>query len=217
MLLNSSQTPLKKSSIYLYLLSKHIPLLLFPLRYCPETKKKLCLITCSLTFVFLTLAKYSLFSLTFGFVFIMCACVLGRYSRVWLFETLWTAGYQAPLAMGILLCKNTGVDCHALFQGIFLTRGYNSRILPVGESMMPNAISGDFINPEGGNVVGQSLSRLTLCDPMDCSTPGFPVLHHPPGFSQTHVHWVSDTIQASHSLSSLSPPALNLSQHQGLF
>ena len=53
---------------------------------------------------------------------------------------------------------------------------------------MPNAISGDFINPEGGNVVGQSLSRLTLCDPLDCSTTGFPVLHHLPGFSQTHVH-----------------------------
>ena len=52
---------------------------------------------------------------------------------------------------------------------------------------------------------------------MDCSTPGFPVLHHFPEFSQTHIHWVSDAIQPSHSLSSPSPPALNLSQHQGLF
>jgi len=54
-----------------------------------------------------------------------------------------------------------------------------------------------------------------LCDPADCSTPGFPVLHHLPELAQTHVHWVSDAIQPSHPLSSLSPPAFNLSQHQG--
>ena len=58
---------------------------------------------------------------------------------------------------------------------------------------------------------------LTLRDPMDCSTPGFPVLHYLPEFAQTHVHWVSDTIQPSHPLSPPSPPALNLSQHQGPF
>ena len=57
----------------------------------------------------------------------------------------------------------------------------------------------------------------TLCDPMDCSTPGFPVHHQLPELAQTHVHWVSDAIQPSHPLSSLSPPAFNLSQHQGLF
>ena len=57
----------------------------------------------------------------------------------------------------------------------------------------------------------------TLCDPMDCSTPGFPVYHQLPEPTQTHVHWVGDTIQPSHPLSSPSPPALNLSQHQGLF
>jgi len=52
---------------------------------------------------------------------------------------------------------------------------------------------------------------------MNCNTPGFPVLHYLPKFAQTHVHWVSDAIQPSHPLSSPSPPALNLSQHQGLF
>ena len=51
---------------------------------------------------------------------------------------------------------------------------------------------------------------------MDCSTPGFPVLHYVPEFAQTHVHWVSDAIQPSHSLPSSSSPALNLSQHQAL-
>ena len=57
----------------------------------------------------------------------------------------------------------------------------------------------------------------TLCDPMDCSTPGLPVYHQLPDFTQTHVHWVSDAIQLSHPLSSPSPPTFNLSQHQGLF
>ena len=49
---------------------------------------------------------------------------------------------------------------------------------------------------------------------MDCSMPGFPVLHHLPEFAQTHVHRVGDTIQPSHLLSSTSPPVFNLSQHQ---
>ena len=52
---------------------------------------------------------------------------------------------------------------------------------------------------------------------MDCSTPAFPVLHYLPEFVQTHVHWVSDTIQPSHPLPPPSPLAFNLSQHQGLF
>ena len=57
----------------------------------------------------------------------------------------------------------------------------------------------------------------TLCNPMDCSLPGLPVHHQLPEFTQTCVHWVGDVIQSSHSLSSPSPPAFNLSQHQGLF
>ena len=52
--------------------------------------------------------------------------------------------------------------------------------------------------------------------PMNCSTPGFPVLYCLPEFSQTRVHWVGDAIQPSHPLSSPSPPTFNLSQHQGL-
>ena len=57
----------------------------------------------------------------------------------------------------------------------------------------------------------------TPCDPMNHSTPGLLVDHQLPEFTQTHVHWVSDAIQPSHPLSSPSPPALNPSQHQGLF
>ena len=62
-----------------------------------------------------------------------------------------------------------------------------------------------------------ALSWPTLCDPMDCSTPGLPLLHYLLEFPQTHVHRVGDVIQPSHPLSSPSPPAPNLSQHQGLF
>ena len=57
----------------------------------------------------------------------------------------------------------------------------------------------------------------TLCDPVDCSTLGFPVRHQLLEMAQTHVHWVSDAIQPSHPLLSPSPLAFNLSQHQGLF
>ena len=60
-------------------------------------------------------------------------------------------------------------------------------------------------------------SCLTLCDPMNRSTPGLPVHHQLLEFTQTHVLWVSDAIQPSHPLSSPSPPAPNPSQHQSLF
>ena len=60
-------------------------------------------------------------------------------------------------------------------------------------------------------------SYQTLCDPMNCSTPGLPVYHQLPESTQTHVHRVGDAIQPSHPLSSPSPPAPNPSQHQGLF
>ena len=68
--------------------------------------------------------------------------------------------------------------------------------------------------PQSVSSVTQSC--MTLCSPMDCSTPGLPVHHQPPELTQTHVHWVGNAIQPSHPL--LSPsPACNLSQLQGLF
>ena len=69
--------------------------------------------------------------------------------------------------------------------------------------------------PSGFISVAQSC--LTLCDPMNCSTPGLSVHHQLLESTQTYVHWVGDAIQPSHPLSSPSHPALNLSQHQGLF
>ena len=73
---------------------------------------------------------------------------------------------------------------------------------------MPPTVSGSSV---------QSLSRVRLWDPMDCSMPGLPVHHQLPEFTQTHAHRVSDAIQPSHPLSSPSPPGFSLSQHQGLF
>ena len=70
-----------------------------------------------------------------------------------------------------------------------------------------------FSSPNVFSSVTQSC--LTLCNPMNHSTPGLPVTNSQ--FTQTHVHRVSDAIQSSHPLSSPSPPAPNPSQHQGLF
>ena len=66
-------------------------------------------------------------------------------------------------------------------------------------------------------IIIQSLCRVWLCNPMDCSMPAFLALHYLPELAQNHVYWVSDAIQPSRPLSPPSPPALNLSQHQGLF
>ena len=70
-----------------------------------------------------------------------------------------------------------------------------------------------------GSVQFSSVTQLclTLWDPMNCSMPGLPVHHQLLEFTQTHVRWVGDAIQPSHPLSSPSPPALSLSQHQGIF
>ena len=62
-----------------------------------------------------------------------------------------------------------------------------------------------------------SVAQSCLCNPMDCNTPGLPAHHQLPEFTQTHVHWIRDAIQPSHPLSSPSPPAFSLSQHQDLF
>ena len=105
------------------------------------------------------------------------------------------------------LGKNTGVGYHPLLQGIFLTQGSNLRLL--------HLLHCRWILLVLFSSVAQSCP--TLCDPMNHSTPGLPVHHQLPEFTQTHVHRVSDAMQPSHPLSSPSPPAFNISQHQGLF
>ena len=76
------------------------------------------------------------------------------------------------------------------------------------------ALTLDFLSVQFSSV---AQSCPTLCDPKNRSTPGLPVHHQLPEFTQTHVHRVSDAVQPSHPLSSPSPPAPNPSQHQSLF
>jgi len=112
-------------------------------------------------------------------------------SRVWLLATPWTAAYQAPPPMGSS------------------RQEYRSGLpLPSPRIFIDTDKLLQFSS------IAQSC--LTLCDPMDCSIPGFHLHHQLPELVQTHVHWVGDAIQPSHSLSFPSPPALNFSQHQGL-
>ena len=77
-------------------------------------------------------------------------------------------------------------------------------VISFGTSLVPTA---SFV------LVIQLLSHVWLCDPIDCSTPNFPVLHHLLELAQTHVYPFSEVIQSSHPLSSPSPPSLNLLQH----
>ena len=86
---------------------------------------------------------------------------------------------------------------------LFIIGDWNANI---GSQETPDQIRSD-----------QSLSHVELCDPMNRSTPGLPIHHQLPEFTQTHFHQVSDAIQPSHPLSSPSPPAPNPSQHQSLF
>ena len=81
------------------------------------------------------------------------------------------------------------------------------------------AINEEIMNERKGEDQFSSVTQscLTLCNPMNCSTPGLPVHHQLLKFTQTHVHVVSDAIQPSHPLSPPSPPAPKPSQHQGLF
>ena len=85
------------------------------------------------------------------------------------------------------------------------------------------SLASKYVMPKMAMLVGNMTQfssvqlRPTLRDPMDCSMPGLPIHHQLLELVQTHVHWVGDAIQPYHSLLSPSPPAFNLSQHQGLF
>ena len=87
--------------------------------------------------------------------------------------------------------------------------------------LFPNKLTPNVIVLLMWNLSVQSVSSVAqscpTLRPMNCSTPGLPVHHQLPEFTQTHIHWVRDAIQPSHPLSSPSPPAPNLSQHQSLF
>ena len=129
---------------------------------------------------------------------------------VCLFAAPWTIAHRATLSVGFSRMLE--------WVAMPFSRGWSwprDQILPHCSQILYH------LSQQGGKIVLQFSSViqscLTLCYPMDCSMPGFPIHHKLPEFTQTHVHWVSNAIQPSHPLSSPSPPALNLSQHQGLF
>ena len=148
-------------------------------------------------------------------VSIKVLCV-NHFLHVRLFGTLWTVACQAPLSMGFsrqeywsgLPCpppgdlpnpwiKPTSLKSPALADGFFTT--------------------GATWEAQRRSCCSVAQSCLTLCNPMDCSTPRFPVFHHLPERAQTRVHRVGDAMQPSHPLLSPSPLAFNLPQHQSLF
>ena len=166
-------------------------------------------------------------------------------SRVRLFVTPWITAHQASLSItnsrsSLKLMSTESVMpsshpilCRGIFSSVQSSRSVMSPMnhstsgLPV-HHLLPDFTQthvhcvGDGIQPAHPlqrNIQFSSVAQLysTLCNPMNHSTPSLPVHHQLPEFTQTHVHRVGDGIQPCHALSSPSPPALNLSQHQGLF
>ena len=164
----------------------------------------------------------------------MCVCVKSLQScstlhHVWLFATLWTVARQTPLSMGFSRPQYWSGLPHPPPGDL---PDSDSGIEPT--CVTPSALDGFFTTSATWEVhtfrsgqyididTSQSVSSVTqscptLCDPMNCSMPGLPVHQQLPESTQTHVHWVGDAIQPSYPLLSPPPPALNLSQHQGLF
>ena len=125
--------------------------------------------------------------------------------------------------------QNTGVSSLSLLQRIFPTRESNRGLLHCRwilyqlSYQVVHCLDGPrFIDPftywnTSSLAIMNGYQFNSVANPMDCSMPGLPVYHQLPEFTQTNIHQVSDAIQPSHPLSSPSPSALNLSQHQGLF
>ena len=133
------------------------------------------------------------------------SCVRGNYS------------------ISVVLQQTGHVERHSTWNGTYIIErkeksGYWSGISCLIHLLIPDSgISSEQHSWSTVQFGSIAQSCLTLCDPMECSTPGLPVHHQLPEFNLTHVHWVSDAIQPSHPLLPTSSPTFNLSQHQGLF
>ena len=145
----------------------------------------------------------------------MISVVILSLSRVQHFATPWAITNQAPLPVGFSRQENWS-RLSFPSPGSFPTQGLNPHLLHWEVDSLPLSHQGSPLNNIQFSSV-QSLSRVQLCDPMNHSAPGLPVYHQLPEFTQTHVHRVGDAMQPSHPLSSPSPLALSLSQHQSLF
>ena len=128
--------------------------------------------------------------------------MLSHFSHIWLLVTLWTVTCPAPLSMGFSGQEHwSGLP----FPSPTILKSF-LKFLRITVCFHCACCC-----------CSVTKSCLTVCDPVDCSTPGLSVPHHRLKFAQVHVHWINDTIQPSHSLLPTSPSAFNLSQHQGLF
>ena len=171
----------------------------------------------------------TLWLLLFALLIEVLRCYCQLLSHVQLFVTPQTVGYQTPLLWNSP-GKNTGVDCYSLLQGIFPTQGSilglpHSRQILIHLSHQVFLIATKLPSTMYMYTykyicictiaVVQSLSHVQLF--VTPWTPGLSLLHHLQKFAQIHVHGIGDAIQPSHPLSPSSPPAFNLSQHQGLF
>ena len=127
----------------------------------------------------------------------------------------------ADICQKVRVCSLTPTR-HRNLQGVQL-KNFNLQHFPAVQGINPwvtewwGFLGHPWERPGSGWWFFHCLLCPTLYNPMDCSTPGFPVLHHLPELAQTHVHWVGDAIQPSSPLSFSSPPAFYLSQHQSLF
>ena len=150
----------------------------------------------------------------------IASCCCYSFSGVWLFAI--------PLTVE---CSSSGSSFHGNSQARILERAaipffrvfsqfrdwkYISRTAGGYFPELPGKLDG-FMILHSGQFSSVTQFCPTLCDPMNCSKQDFPVHHQLPEFTQTHVHWVGNVIQPSHTLLSSSPPAFNLTQHQGLF
>ena len=112
-------------------------------------------------------------------------------------------------------CSQADIQLQGQYPCLYPPQFENSNDLKMEQIHQCLSSNGPWLSEAKCCPVAQSC--LTLCSPMDCRTPSFPVLYNLLEFAQTHVHWVSDVIQTSHPLLPLSHPGPNLSQHQGLF
>ena len=149
--------------------------------------------------------------------------MLSRFSRVWLFATLWTVALKSPLSMlfSMRILKWAGLP---FLGGSSWPRDWTYVSLDsctdrqvITSIILEAQCRKSWYNQIFSQFSSVAQSCLTLCNPMNHSTPGLPVHHQLPEFIQTHAHWVGDSIKPSHPLLSPSPPALNPSQHQSLF
>ena len=137
-----------------------------------------------------------------------------RHLTYWRINQIW-GKTQAP---GEVLWPMKGTGMESWLCKIF--KDISSSVMPFSSCLQSFSASGSFPMSQFFTSVQFSSNAQwcpTLCDPMICSMPGFPVHQQLPEFTQTHVHWFGDAIQSSPSLLSPSPPTFNLHQHQGLF